>query len=355
MPIISNKKSTVLRFILVICLIVSFCIPTYFIILNKLKGNDLPITGYLIGAIFSFIVTACIAAANFTTFSIIKKKLPWQKDNLKRIVIELLVTAFNASIIMFIIIITFNYFYITEFKCETNSDFNVGVFQNIIIANIVNLIVMSILEGIYIFEQWKQTILESEKLMREKAESQYAALKSQINPHFLFNSLNTLSSLITTSPDKAVEFTNRFSKIYRYVLDVSDKVLVELKEEIQFINNFCYLQKIRFNDNLMVDIKIDARELDAFIPPLSLQFLIENAIKHNEISNDKPLTISVNCDKDFLIVRNVLQNKISVEPSSGIGLNNLKERYAHFTDLKPEFYISGNEYIAKIPLLKENE
>ncbi len=353
MPIINNKKSSILKVILVICILVSIVIPSYFIILQKLKGEPITIDKNLVGAIFTFIVTACIASANFTVFYFIKKKLPWQKDNLKRIVIELLLTAFNSSVIMIALVLIINYFFGHSKVCDP--DLRVSIFENVIVANIVNLIVMSILEGIYIFEQWKQSILDSEKLMREKAESQYAALKSQINPHFLFNSLNTLSSLITTSPDKAVEFTNRFSKIYRYVLDVSDKVLVELKEEIQFINNYSYLQKIRFNNNLIVEIKIDSKELNTFIPPLSLQFLIENAIKHNEISNDKPLTIIVYCDKDFLIVRNVLQNKISVEPSSGIGLNNLKERYAHFTDLLPEFYISGNEYIAKIPLLKENE
>ena len=353
MTILSNKKSSIIKFILIVCIIVSFCIPSYYIVLNKLKGTELNMPGFMLGALFSFIVTACIASANFTVFAFVKKKLPWQKDNKKRIIIELLLTSFNASVIIVLIILVFNYFFENTHTCDVN--FRVNIFENIIIANIVNLIVMSILEGIFIFEQWKQSILESEKLMREKAESQYAALKSQINPHFLFNSLNTLSSLITTSPDKAVEFTNRFSKIYRYVLDVSEKVLVELKEEIQFINNYCYLQKIRFNDNLIIDIKIEAKELNTYVPPLSLQFLIENAIKHNEISNEKPLTISVSCDVDYLIVRNVLQNKISVEPQSGIGLNNLKERYAHFTDLKPEFYISGKEYIAKIPLLKENE
>ncbi len=186
-------------------------------------------------------------------------------------------------------------------------------------------------------------------------ESKYAVLKNQVNPHFLFNSLNSLNSLIRISPEKAIEFVDKFSKIYRYVLDVNDKMVVELYEEVDFLQSYYFLQKIRFGVNLKIEVNIDAKKLNDFILPLSIQMLLENAIKHNEISMEKPLTISISADEDYLIISNNLQRKNVFEHSNGIGLANLKERYKHFTDAEPMFYYTDNSYIAKIPIIHESD
>jgi LytS/YehU family sensor histidine kinase len=230
-----------------------------------------------------------------------------------------------------------------------------GIYNNVTIAIIVNTIIVAIYEGQHMIRNWLHSLIEVEKLRREKAESQYSALRNQVNPHFLFNSLNSLSSLIRISPDRAIEFVDKFSKIYRYVLDVNDKILVELKQELDFLQSYYFLQKIRFGNNLVVEVNIDANKLNDFILPLSLQIVIENAIKHNEISSVKPLRISVFVEEEFLVISNNLQKKEVLEHSTGIGIANLQERYKHFTDLEPEFFIKGQNYYAKIPIIHEKD
>lgn len=186
-------------------------------------------------------------------------------------------------------------------------------------------------------------------------ESQYAALKDQLNPHFLFNSLNSLNSLIRLSPQKAIEFVENFSQIYRYVLDMHDKMVVDLQTELEFVNAYYFLQKIRYGDALELEIRLQPVKNEYFLLPLSVQLLIENCIKHNELSLERPLKIVLEKKDNYLVIRNNLQKKIVWENHTGIGQKNLLERYKHFTDEKPLFYIAENEYWALIPLLKELE
>jgi sensor histidine kinase YesM len=341
------------RFIIICSILTTIFIPGYFVIYYLLTEHKVYLTEVLRGTIFTLIATVSIGIANTITIQYLQKKFPWQRENFKRFLVELAATSFNSTIIISIVV---ELFYII-FKDYDFSGYSKGVvfFINIVIALIVNTIAVSIYEGVSIFNQWKKTLLDTEQLKREKIESQYMALKNQVNPHFLFNSLNSLSSLIRVSPDKAIEFVDKFSKIYRYVLDVSDKMVVELHEELAFLQSYFFLQKIRFGENLNVEENIEVERLNDFILPLSIQILIENTIKHNEVSSEHPLKISLTIENNFLVISNNLQQKINMEDSNEIGLANLTERYKHFTDKAPEFYATQNQYIAKIPLLRENE
>ena len=172
-----------------------------------------------------------------------------------------------------------------------------------------------------------------------------------MNPHFLFNSLNSLSSLISKDPDKAVKFVKELSEIYRYVLDQKNTELVDLKDEIEFLNSYVFLQKIRFAESLKVNIDISAKNRK--IIPLSLQMLLENAIKHNVVSKDKPLEIDVYSNpENYIVVRNNIQKKKVVGTSTNIGLKNIKDRYAYFTNLPLNIIETKESFIVEIPTIE---
>lgn len=187
---------------------------------------------------------------------------------------------------------------------------------------------------------------------QEKAaiQSQFEALKNQVNPHFLFNSMNVLSSLIAANPPKAIEFTNQFSKVYRTLLERGSELIIPLKQELDFVESFLFLQKMRF-DNLEVKFNIPPKNLTDCLPPFALQLLVENAIKHNIISEEKPLKINVFWDDDFLVISNNLQPRGSLAESTGIGLKNLNARYEMITPQRPTFSKVGPDFIARIPLI----
>ncbi len=225
-----------------------------------------------------------------------------------------------------------------------------GVHLSIIL---LTFLITSVYEGTFLFYKWKKTLLLSTLLEKENIQSQFETLKNQVNPHFLFNSLNALASIIPENPEKAVEYVNKFSSIYRYVIDVKDLTSVELNDELGFVKSYIYLQKIRYGENLQVIINIDVNKLNSRIMPLSLQVLVENAIKHNEISDIYPLKIELTNNEDYLIVKNNLQRISYILDSPKIGLKNLAERYSLVSDSKPYFHQNDNEYIAGIPLLKD--
>jgi two-component system, LytTR family, sensor kinase len=339
------------RKIIYASIFIAIILPTYFYFKFLLTDNvDKPMEAGVIGFLFSFIVSVFIFTANIKTVNFLRKKFPWDKKFFNRLLSEAIFTNFNASVIISILVLIFNYI----FPSFQEIKLSVILFNNIIVAIVINTIVVSILEGYYYFKQWRISIVQAEQLKRENIQSQFEALKNQVDPHFLFNSLNTVYSLIDPHPEKAKEFIAEFSKIYRYVLNVKDKIVVKLSEEIDFINSFIFLQKIRHEGNLEILINIDAKKLNNYIPPLSLQMLVENAIKHNIVSEKNPLKISITDKNNCLIVKNNIQLKENLIESTKIGLNNLTERYKHISDSIPKFYVKNNEYIAEIPLLKED-
>jgi two-component system NtrC family sensor kinase len=190
---------------------------------------------------------------------------------------------------------------------------------------------------------WKEAVLNLEKLKKE-------SFRNQVNPHFLFNSLNVLTELLYENQEQAARFVNQLAHVYRYILEYKDKEVVELKTELEFIEAFIFLLKIRFNENLTITTNITNIE-KTWVPPLTLQLLIENAIKHNHISSEKPLEINLSECDDYIIVKNKLHLKTSQERSTGIGLNNIKERYKFLTDKKIVIENDKESYTVKIPCL----
>lgn len=203
-----------------------------------------------------------------------------------------------------------------------------GYWYNIWIALLYVAIVAGIYEGLYFFQQWKQTFAEKEALKIENLQTQLDSLKAQINPHFLFNNLGSLSSLIMEDQAQAVRFVNELSAVYRYVLQANEKHLASLKAELNFINNYFHLLKVRFGEGIELNYQIQDSCLDYLLPPLTLQLLIENAVKHNAILSTSPLVISIYTDEaDNLIIVNNLQKKTSTITSNKLGLQNIMTKY----------------------------
>ena len=176
-------------------------------------------------------------------------------------------------------------------------------------------------------------------------------MKNQVNPHFLFNSLNTLTYLIPEEPDKAVNFVQKLSKVYRYILEIRDQKIVTISDELEFLNAYVFLLKERFGENLNIDIDIPQKYYHSKIVPLSLQILFENVIKHNIISTQKPLMIKVSIQKDKLIVKNNLQKKNQVISSTSMGLQNIKNRYQFFTKKEVDVIVTADSFLVALPLV----
>ena len=201
----------------------------------------------------------------------------------------------------------------------------------IISEYIIFVIITSIIYATSFFRAWKKEVTESEKIKREALALQYKVLQDQVNPHFLFNSLNILGSLIDLDTQKAKVFTRELSLFYREVLQLKDRDIISLKEEIDFVKRYIFLQQIRFGEALQVDFAAN-ENLAGMVIPLSLQAMVENAIKHNEISVANPLKIVIAVTDDHeLIVENNLQPKPLYEETSGTGLQNLAGRYQFLT------------------------
>lgn len=194
------------------------------------------------------------------------------------------------------------------------------------------------------------------KVQKENLQSQFEVLKQQVNPHFLFNSLNVLTSLIKVDPDLAESFTERLSKVYRYVLENKEKDLVSLSTELEFLNAYLFLLEIRFMKKLFIEIKIDKAFYDYQILPIAIQLIIENAIKHNTFSKAQPLKIEIFVDEQQrLNITNNLNVRETKFISTGVGLENINRRYALVSDQKPEFVKTTEHFIARLPLLKSEK
>ncbi len=220
-------------------------------------------------------------------------------------------------------------------------------FRNILFATLIGFAFGALF---FFYAQWSEAVKRAQKLKEEKLVFQYETLKSQVNPHFLFNSLNSLSSLVKNDPDLAEEFVQKLSSVYRYILENKEKELVPLSTELDFVNNYFYLQKIRDEEKISMKVEFDEME-NIQVLPVSLQLLVENALKHNSATRKQPLEIVIHFEGiDKLVVRNNLQKKTQLASSSKIGLKNLNERSRLILNRKIEVLETENEYVVKIPI-----
>lgn len=203
----------------------------------------------------------------------------------------------------------------------------------------------------YLIRKSQQVVLENQLLRTENLVNQYEALKSQLNPHMLFNSLNTLRSLIREAPDKAQDYLQELSRVLRYTLQENERPAVTLGEEMDFVRAYLFLLKMRYEENLSFDIRID-KEMEACqLPPMSVQLLVENAVKHNEISNRRPLVIRIVAANGRLSVSNPVHHKLTSSAGTGIGLANLSKRYRLLFRQEIEVREENQTFIVTIPLI----
>jgi hypothetical protein len=266
----------------------------------------------------------------------------WTEEPVKRFFFGLVSTL--TYTITSVYVLTFAFRWITNI----NIDFKEDMLYTTVATT---FIISAFMHGHGFLKGWRQAALDAERAKKESAIARYESLKNQINPHFLFNSLNALTNLVYDDQDKAAKFIKQLSEVYRYVLDTREKELVALEEELRFVQSYLFLQQIRFGNNLKVNLGVD--NVNGKVAPLALQLLLENAIKHNVISSDDPLLIDVYLKDGFICVENNLQKKSMMsENGTGIGLDNIKNRYKFLTDREVLISDINGKFLVKLPIIE---
>jgi hypothetical protein len=303
----------------------------------------------MMSIITSVLITMLVWEGNLWIDYWLERQFSWSQKPGKRIMAQLPISMLFSSLAIYASMRFFdNYVCTIPNSHKTNSFF----VTSIVVGMLVTLIILSMEVSVLFFGNWKKSLVEVEKYKAESLQAQLKNLKDQVNPHFLFNNLSVLSSLVYINQDKAVDFINQLSKVYRYVLDNKDNELVTLETEIAFIRSYAYLFQIRFDKNIEFHFDISENCYRLLIPPMALQILVENAIKHNEISSEKPLKVCVVAFEDELVVKNNFQLRSNPEPGSNTGLKNICDRYKHFTDRTIQVTQTAEAFEVKIPLLK---
>lgn len=306
--------------------------------------------------VFAVLVITSGVAGHLLTLSsrTLTRLIGWKKHTVTRFVTGLVV---NSALMYLVILVAYQ-----GLKTMDELWLEVfGVFQSeeislkLLILLFVIIFVHSIFDlTIFSYRQFATGQIESVKLARRQYQLQFEALKSQLSPHYLFNCLNTISSLIYTSPESAETFIRKLVQTYQYILNTKDERLVTLNRELEFVRAYNYLLKIRYPEGLSIDLDIPETVMDTLLPPLTLQMLIENAVKHNDLSEQQPLEIRIGLDdKQLLSVTNTKNEKKMKAHSFNIGIENIKNRYRFFTEKSVQI-INDDLFKVGLPLLNLN-
>jgi two-component system, LytTR family, sensor kinase len=324
-------------------IVMSIIIGTIFMCIGD-KNTHISLKHYLLNAGYSVFLGLGLFANGIFFNKVEKKWISWIKYPVKSVVIALVFHILYSSFIIFFC----NWIYFIVLVNLRWSQFMEWGWYVIGGEYIVMVIITAIIYAQSFFKEWRIQVLQSEKLKQEAIALQYQIMQNQVNPHFLFNSLNTLGSLIDLDTQKAKEFTRELSMFYRELLYFKDKDLVPLSDELNFVKKYIYLQKIRFGENFEVQILLKDANVHEVIP-MSIQMMIENAVKHNIISKENPLTIIIGqSDENEIFVENNLQLRENVSGSNQIGLRNLNERYLFLTG--KEMVISRDDHCFRITI-----
>lgn len=311
---------------------------------------DISQTAYLYILFSSVFYTFIYWEFNRFQMIALRRRFPEVGDTIKRLLISALI------VLTFVGLVTLCSFLFMDRLIGSLFQFNEAhppYFRIFVVSLLFNVLFLGVYEAIYSAVGWNETRLQSEELKRASLQSQLDNLKSRVNPHFLFNSLNTLSALIHERPDDAVRAVEQLARSYRYLLQATEKEVVSVREELENVRAYLYLLQIRFGEALETEIEVPEQLQDRFIVPLALQMLVENAIKHNVLRQKQPLKIRIFTGGDaWLSVENPIHPRPQPPEGTGTGLANIRHRYALTGGQKIRVHQGNAVFRVDIPLLK---
>lgn len=298
-----------------------------------------------------FMYAFVLVAINGTFFEKLEKKYPWKQEPKKRLIFGAIGSVFLTMLGLAIL----RYITLTVINNGSFSDFlnDPHALSFYLFGLTITIIISLIFHAIFFYKTISEKKVEEQTIVAKTETAKFETLKSQIDPHFLFNSLNVLTSLIGENPSQAERFTTKLSQVYRYVLEQKNKDIVSLDEELRFAKIYMELLKMRFEDALTFDIPEKSSNPDYKIIPLSLQLLLENTIKHNAVSEENPLNVVIKEDNGYLVISNNFNPKTSLDKGTKVGLRNIEDRYKLITLKRVAIENTGKEFRVALPLLTQ--
>lgn len=297
---------------------------------------------------FAFVLTVTLWKGTSCIGIYVERKFPWERSPSLTLTIQVLASVSFAALAIFVVNVVFYKFY---YKASIKENFGELLYQMTIELGIAMLITtLFYVKGFFV--SWRKAAVSEERYKQEALQLQYETLKSYVNPHFLFNSLSVLSSLVEKDTVKSQLFIRQLSDIYRYVLEQKSKELVLLETELDFARSFINLHKIRHGENL--NVEMDISDNSGYIVPLSMQILLENAFKHNVISEEEPLEVKVWRDHDFIIVQNRIRKKKTIETGGGTGLETIVNQYKFISSRTLLICEDDGYFTVHVPILDQN-
>lgn len=333
---------------------VSIIIATFVFIVERIvfnNGFNIPLYDLLKVFFIHFMYAFVLTLSNASFFYYLGEKIDWNGYSIKRLIISVLgsviITMLGLTILRFVTLVVILGKPVAQFINDNNA-YNYYIF-----GLGITLIVSLIFHAIFFYKALNEKKVEEQQIVAKTETAKFESLKSQIDPHFLFNSLNVLTSLIGENPKQAEKFTTKLSKVYRYVLEQKSKDLIELDEELQFAKAYMELLKMRFENAVNFEIPEKASSSEVKIIPLSLQLLLENTIKHNVVSEESPLNVTIKEENGYLVITNNYNPKATIEKGTRVGLKNIMERYNLITLKKVSIEKEAEKFTVKLPLLTQ--
>ncbi|GAB3522594.1 sensor histidine kinase [Emticicia fontis] len=316
----------------------SLSIASIYLVLSVIRNDNLHYYNIMIDFVRIFGFSVCFWLINLQLFNYLSKRTTQQ-------IAYLLIILITSILAYYIMVFLAKYLSIL-YELKGIKQSGIG-FRGVV----ANLLIITFLYSTNIFRKYKEVEAENERLKRNQLENQLLQLKAQLNPHFLFNSFSTLKAMVEEKDENSVEYIIKLSEVYRYLIENAESHLVTIREELKMANAYFFMLKSRFEENINLEINLGQEEFERKIPSMSLQLLIENAVKHNVISRAKPLTIKISAEQNYLIVQNNFQPKRNLEESTKIGLKNLDNRCHILVGKSLYIRQSETDFLVKIPIL----
>lgn len=311
----------------------------------------------LLELFFALIISWTIAEVSLAAARWMDKWIPWEQQPLKRIIAHTVVVL--IAVFALLNILNYTLFFCCAPDPEVQNNFDkADEWQFFVVCGLVSILISAVHTGNYFLKRWKTSMLEAAQLQLDAAQlketamqAQLQSLKLQLDPHFLFNNFSTLSALIEEEPKLANSFLEKLSRVYRYMIANLNSDVISLSQELNFIQSYIFLIEIRHGSNVNISVNVSDANRASGIPPITLQLLIENAIKHNIASAQQPLYITIYDEGDTLIVKNNIQLIPHTLPSTGLGLDNIRKRYALLFERDVAIDDTGKEFLVRLPLV----